>query len=269
MGHNLCLDLFGAPTPEEAAAGVVVHGEASILPWKFECTGSALIGRCTLPAAGLAITRTLRLDGRRVRIREEVENLSPLDRPIAWTQHVTLGPPFLANGKTQFRMPGTLSRDLAEVTDFAWPSYPRPNGATQNLEIFPADASSGGFTTHLMDPAAPKAWFTSWSPESNIAFGYVWDRADFPWMGIWEENCFRTHAPWLGRAKARGMEFGASPFPESRRKMIERRSLFGQPAYRWIPARATLTAEYYAAIAPAIEIPESLSQFESLLWSIR
>jgi hypothetical protein len=26
MGHNLCLDLFGAPSPEEAAAGMTVHG---------------------------------------------------------------------------------------------------------------------------------------------------------------------------------------------------------------------------------------------------
>jgi len=26
MGHNLCLDLFGGPSPEEAAAGITVHG---------------------------------------------------------------------------------------------------------------------------------------------------------------------------------------------------------------------------------------------------
>ena len=30
MGHNLCLDLFGGPSPEEAAAGMTVHGEASV-----------------------------------------------------------------------------------------------------------------------------------------------------------------------------------------------------------------------------------------------
>ena len=26
------------------------------------------------------------------------------------------------------------------------------------------------------------------SPASKLAFGYVWRRADFPWLGIWEEN---------------------------------------------------------------------------------
>src|SRR5436190_17863578 len=29
-GHNLCLDLFGGPTPEEAAAGMTTHGEGSV-----------------------------------------------------------------------------------------------------------------------------------------------------------------------------------------------------------------------------------------------
>src|SRR5438270_4353294 len=29
MGHSLCLHTFGAPSPEEIAAGIPVHGEAS------------------------------------------------------------------------------------------------------------------------------------------------------------------------------------------------------------------------------------------------
>ena len=28
MGHNLCLDIFGGPSTEEAAAGMTVHGKA-------------------------------------------------------------------------------------------------------------------------------------------------------------------------------------------------------------------------------------------------
>src|SRR5262245_53012692 len=30
MGHNLCLDIFGGPSDEEFAAGITVHGEASV-----------------------------------------------------------------------------------------------------------------------------------------------------------------------------------------------------------------------------------------------
>src|SRR5205085_6667900 len=30
MGHNLCLDVFGGPSEEEAAAGLPAHGEVSV-----------------------------------------------------------------------------------------------------------------------------------------------------------------------------------------------------------------------------------------------
>ena len=36
MGHNLCLDIFGGPSAEEAAAGLPVHGEASVAPYEID-----------------------------------------------------------------------------------------------------------------------------------------------------------------------------------------------------------------------------------------
>ena len=42
---------------------------------------------------------------------------------------------------------------------------------------------------------------------------------------------------WNGETLAMGMEFGASPMPETRREMVERGGLFGAPGFRWIPAR--------------------------------
>src|SRR5246127_1958919 len=49
MGHNLCLDLFGGPSPEEAAAGMTVHGEASLAPYKISFTDRELTATCVLP----------------------------------------------------------------------------------------------------------------------------------------------------------------------------------------------------------------------------
>ena len=85
--------------------------------------------------------------------------------------------------------------------------------------------------------------------------------ADFPWLGIWEENASRTAPPWNGTALTRGMEFGVSPFPESRRQMIDRGQLFGVPAYRWIAARGVVEVEYWAVLRAAAQVPE--------VWSIR
>src|SRR5262245_65581943 len=39
MGHNLCLDIFGGPSPEEAAAGLAAHGEAGVARFTTEREG--------------------------------------------------------------------------------------------------------------------------------------------------------------------------------------------------------------------------------------
>jgi hypothetical protein len=246
MGHNLCLGVFGPPSPEEAAAGLTVHGEGSIEPYDIRTSGNELAARTKLPMAQLAFERRIRLEPHGlVRISETVENLAGLDSPIAWTQHVTLGPPYLEKGRTQFRAPGTRSRTIEEH-DFDWPG---------DLNVFPNAPSSGRFTTTLMDPHRDRAYFLAFTPSTGVLFGYVWKRADFPWLGIWEENHSRNNPPWNGRTLTRGMEFGASPMPEPRRKMIERNTLFGVPAYRWLPARGKATVEYVAFIRQADRIP--------------
>ncbi len=264
MGHNLCLDLFGPPSEDEGKAGVFAHAEGGLVPYEFEAVPDGFIARCVLEDSQLSFSRELRLEGRRVHVRETVENLSRLGRPIGWTQHVTLGPPFLENGKTEFRVPATQSRAIGETTDFAWPFLPQGESA-RDLRVFPAESPSSGYTAHLMDPAIDRSYWVGWSPTSNVAIGYVWNREEFPWLGIWEENRGRTHTPWLGRTLTRGMEFGVSPFPETRQQMIERGSLYGVPGYKWIGGKSTLTATYYAAIAPARSIPDSLAEFEGLL----
>ena len=77
-------------------------------------------------------------------------------------------------------------------------------------------------------------------------------------MGIWEENRSRPASPWNGREITRGMEFGVSPFPETRRAMIERGHLFDTPTFRWIPARSQVTAEYRIVVLQATRVPDAL-----------
>lgn len=243
-GHNLCLDLWGAPTQEEARAGMTVHGEGSIVPYDFEISGNGqqMICSCTLPAAQLEFRRTLSLDVNHVHIEESVRNVSILDRPVAWTQHVTLGPPFLEHGKTVFDVPATKSMTYdGEVFD--WPML-----HDEDLRVFTTAAVSGKFTTHLLDLRLDNAWFTAYTPSQRTLIRYDWRREDFPWIGVWEENRSRTMPPWNGETITRGMEFGVSPMPESRRKMIDRGSLFGVPGYRWIPALSTVTVRYSATL---------------------
>jgi hypothetical protein len=268
MGHNLCLDIFGGPSEAEFAAGLTVHGEGSVASYEVTERDGGLRMRARFPMAQLDFERRLELHGRTVTIRESVENLSAYDRPIAWTQHVTLGPPFLEKGATEFRSSATRSKVfegefgshdyLREGAEFDWPFAPRSGDGSADLRVMNGDASSSAFTAHLMDPARDDAFFLAFSPASHLVFGYLWKQADFPWMGIWEENCSRVSAPWNGRTLTRGMEFGVSPMPETRRQMIERGRLFGTPTYRWLPARGRLEVEYRAVTARADTIPETI-----------
>src|SRR5262245_27200950 len=66
MGHNLCLDLFGPPSEEEAAAGVDVHGEASIVPYEIAAGAGELTARCRMPMAQLSFERRIKLAGAKV-----------------------------------------------------------------------------------------------------------------------------------------------------------------------------------------------------------
>jgi hypothetical protein len=109
-----------------------------------------------------------------------------------------------------------------------------------------------------MDERREHAFFVAFHPATRLAFGYIWKRADFPWMGIWEENGSRANSPWNAQTIARGMEFGVSPMPESRRDMIDRGLLFDAPTYRWLPANGRLAVEYWVVMMGVDTIPERL-----------
>ncbi len=268
MGHSLCLDIFGGPSEAEAAAGMSVHGEASVLPYDVSAVNGSLIARLNLREAGLRFERYVSFVApTAISVSETIENLTAWDRPIGWTQHVTLGDPFVEPGVTVFRASATRSKvfepDFAgrysymqAGAEFDWPDVPRSGGGAADMRTFVDLPASGAFTAHLMDPKRQDAFFLAWSPKSKVLIGYVWKQADFPWLGIWEENRSRLGPPWNGRTVTRGMEFGVSPIPETRRQMIARGSLFGVPGFRWIPARSVVRVEYQAFVTTKEGIPE-------------
>jgi len=268
MGHNLCLDIFGGPSEDEERAGMPVHGEVSVAEFELAGENDEIVMRARLPLAGLEVERRLALRDRAVWIRETVHNRDGIDKPVGWTQHVTLGPPFLQKGSTRFRASVTRSRVfespfgagayLRTAADFDWPHAPLAAGGTEDLRTYTNRPASSAYTAHLADPGRREAFFVAFAPESRLAFGYVWRRADFPWLGIWEENLSRASAPWNAETITRGMEFGVSPFPETRRAMVERDRLFDAPGFRWIPARSQVSVEYWCVSAVVDAIPETL-----------
>jgi hypothetical protein len=132
-----------------------------------------------------------------------------------------------------------------------------------DLRRYPAVRSSGGFTTHLVDPRNSQGWFAAWQPASQLAFGYVWERSDFPWVCRWEENGMRAAAPWNSQTVTCAIEFGVTPTIGSRREMVELGSLFGAPSFRWLPAKSIITASYCAFAEITTSVPESVMRDEA------
>ena len=115
---------------------------------------------------------------------------------------------------------------------------------------FVGSSSYSDFTANLMNPKQEQAWFSALNPRLGLMVAYVWRRADFPWLGIWEENRDRKTPPWHGKSLTRGMEFSNSPFPVGLRKAVDRGRFQGQPTYRWLAAQGKIAYDYAILACP-------------------
>jgi hypothetical protein len=255
MGHFLCLDGFGTPSKEEAAAGYPGHGEANRRPFEIVSSGKSgpiftLKMAAALPLAQEAVTRTVQMaDGENVAYVETgVESLVAFDRPVSWAEHATVGPPFLEPGKVTVDMPvkhcrvrpekpGNLPPRLVYDKDFEWPMAPlRAGGAVSLLEV-PTGQPSLDLATCQIDPARTLGYITALHREKRLLLGYVFRREDFPWVMSWMNYSGDERA-------SRGVEFSTQPFDISHRETVNAHEMFGAPTYRWLPAKSKLNSRF-------------------------
>ena len=258
-GHSLSFDQFGPPSKEETAAGLATHGEAPSGNWRVLDENAAsrrtLHYGQTLKQAQIKFSRRISIELGKpvVYCEEQAENLSCYDRPICWSQHVTFGPPFLECGITVFDMPATHAKvcpaDFSERiflepdAEFKWPLAPTKQGAAADLRTTP-DRRFGHYTAQLLDSTLEIAYISACNPSQQLLIVYLFRRADFPWVGNWEERNNRVQPPWKARTFCRGIEFSTTPFPISRRDTIDRGPIFGEKTYRWLPAKSIMTIRF-------------------------
>ncbi len=275
VGHFVCVDGFGPVSEEERAAGLPGHGEAHTLPWStrlFERRGKSLTLTQTvhLPALHESLERTVRMDEGEsvVRVHSRLENLLAFDRPVNWAEHGTIGSPFLEPGVTVVDMPARrastrpyleswrVKHRLRGGMEFTWPQAPAVDGGTVDVRVTPAQLGTGDHTTSLLDPDREWVWVTALNPKQQLVFGYLFRRADFPWVQTWE------HFPEDGRL-ARGLEFSTQPYDVPRREAISTGAMFGAPTFRWLPARSSIEATYFMFYAAA---PPGMHRVDEVRW---
>src|SRR5581483_8081611 len=133
---------------------------------------------------------------------------------------------------------------LASSSEFRWPFAPDLRGSLVDLRLTLLKKGSGFVAGIQFDPTRQYAFVCAVNARFHLAIGYCFKRADFPWITLWEENLCRNDPPWNGNEQARGLEFGASPLPLSRKETLLAGPLFDTPAMAYVPARSKRAANY-------------------------
>ena len=239
LGHNLCLPYWGLPSAAEFRRGMTCHGEANTVRWRATLHAfDHLELEATLPESALRIERTVRCDGPIVYFQTSVENLLSLDRPVAWCEHVTLGPPFLSAMHTGFWASlGKGYKTSGDVADgFSW-----PEGRGQiacDLTRFAAQPHADLVNSFLVSAEGRYGCFAAWNARLGSLIGYVFPVRQFPWLNVWENNDERR--------KTRGMEFSTTPIEGSMKELMARPRVMDQPTFEWLDAGGRLSKAFFS-----------------------
>ena len=245
-GSNLCLDRFGgAGAAYAGAAARPLHGEVGVTEFA-RCAAAAsaaadLVVSADLPAAGLRVTRSFTLRGRTLVLSTSAQRLGGgsgggESQYVEWCEHTTLGGAFL---------------DGVEITASVDAVMAMP---ADGADVAPAATDAAALAAALAFPAAdapPASAIAScrltdgsWCA-ANARLGFAlsarFSAADFPWLCLWTEHRSRTHAPWAGVQRARGMEMSTKPFPEGEPPPSRARELLGKPAAMFLPPAGAVT----------------------------
>ena len=273
LGHFVCVDGFGGVSREEQRAGMQGHGEAHRLPWETVSNGRqgnrvSANFQVTLPLVQEVFRRKIEIvDGENVVLVEgELESLLAFDRAINWAEHATIGSPFLAPEKTvidasvgrcQTRPHNSKPpHRLASEKEFTFPMAPALEGTgTLDTRFAPANPSSMDHTGCAMQDSRNDAWVTALRIDKRLLLGYLWPRADYPWLQQWMNFPSGGDYAW-------GLEFGTQPYDVPRRQTLEMgSSLFGVPAFRILPAKSKISARFLMFLA---QVPEGFTKVDDV-----
>jgi hypothetical protein len=260
-GHALALGYFGMPSSSEAEQGLPLHGEAASAEWcviSAECDdhSASLAMEVSLPVYQLHFRREilLRVGAFTACIKEVVTNRSDNEVEFQWVEHAAFGEPFFARGDATLFLSGNRGVSwplgyegheiLCDDAEYRWPYAQSTDNEPVDLSR-PFVRDGTGFVAALLtDANRENAFAAVHNRRHELVAGYSFDRALFPWIALWEENCAREFAPWNGTTRVRGVEFGTSPMPLGLDHARKKRSLFDTPVLTSIRGGARVETRY-------------------------
>jgi hypothetical protein len=254
MGHFLCLDRWGAPSPAEQKNGMPFHGEAARVEWQVRQPphreGDWIVAEmgATLPLAGLKIERRIRLSTRGAffTTRDAVTNTNRLGRIYNMVQHATIGPPFLDESTV---VDANARKGFMQSSPLPHPEEPAVYWPQALKEGQPVDLR------HLRDDPAPNVvsytldtgygWATASNAARSLLIGYLWKSAEYPWFNVWRDVK-------NGKPAARGLEFGTTGLHQPYSVLVAKGRIFDRPLYQYLDAGQTVARSYAAFL---VQVP--------------
>ncbi len=269
-GHAVALGYFGAPSDAEVAAGLPLHGEAASRQWRILSTrvthhSAHLEMEVEEPAMHLSLVRELSIHAGEflVHIRECVTNKRKSENFFQWVQHATFGEPLLSTGVSRITIPALRGCTwplgyegkslLMDNKTFRWPVAPMRGGETADLSQAFISEGTGFVAAALIDTARSHGFVAVSNTDMRLAAGYWFPRSTYPWVTLWEENRARDCAPWNRSTRARGLEFGTTPFPLGLAESVQSGPIFDTPTIVAIGPYDTKSVEYAVF---ACELPD-------------
>lgn len=260
-GHALALGYFGMPSAPEASQGLALHGEAGSSAWHVvsadgDAQCATLVLGVELPSCQLHFERHISLaaGGFSVSITERITNRCPDNVDFQWVEHASFGEPFLANAEASLFVSGAKGvtwplgyeghRLLPKDAEFQWPHVRSVDGEVVDLSE-PFIHEGTGFVAALLTDAKRKdAFAVVHNRRHALITGFSFDRDRFPWITLWEENRARQYAPWNGKTRVRGVEFGNSPMPLGLDQARAAGTLLGTPVLTTVGGGQGIATEY-------------------------
>ncbi|WP_298715573.1 hypothetical protein [Chitinophaga sp.] len=241
-GHFVCLGRWGDPSPAERATGAIKHGDFYLREWEVlpPYSDSQVRMRVISPVEKLQLEREVMLEENDAvfYVRETISG-----RYYNIVQHPTIAAPFLhASTRVFSNADAGICQEVDPAVRSQWPVGLTGKEEMINLEYsYQPDNHVFSF---IVEPGAPYGWQAAWSPADKLLIGYIWPRADFPWINCWQhsEN---------GKMRYRGLEFGTSGIHAPLEEILQsgKLDLLGEKTVRFLGAGENITTRYAGFLA--------------------
>ena len=213
--------LPNSPTFNYRGALLGLHGEVSLIPWKYtilkDTEEEVSVKFRTRPLRmPLLIEKVLSMnkDDSKLRITEKLTNEGNTHLDIMWGHHIAFGLPFLKNGvsietnaKTMEAEPSVADpRKFKTGKIFNWPMAENINGAIEDAGKIPPPETEPYRELCYLNGYDARAYYAIKNEKDNIGFRLDWNGDLFKCLWLWQERFVTLDFPWWGQCYTVALE---------------------------------------------------------------